>query len=83
MPRCTLGNNIQKFAIQKNSPAIHCTSSNSLMFMHRVGLGHLAARHLNGWSAGQVGRHVKCWRREWNGRRWPTALSYGVMAIFR
>jgi len=24
-----------------------------------------------GWSAGQVGRHVKCWRREWNGGGGP------------
>jgi len=33
--------------------------------------GNLALATWAGWSAGQVGRHVKCWRREWNIRGGP------------
>jgi len=29
--------------------------------------GCLALARWAGWSAGLVGRYVKCWRREWNG----------------
>jgi len=38
--------------------------------------GNLALARWAGWSAGQVGRHVKCRRREWNGGGSPEALSY-------
>jgi len=33
-----------------------------------------------GWSAGHVGCHVKCWRREWNGggAQWPFAREGGL-----
>jgi len=34
-------------------------------------LGCLALARWAGWSAGQVGRHVKSWRKEWNGVSGP------------
>jgi len=37
--------------------------------------GNLALTRWAGWSAGQVGRHVICWRREWNGWGGPGTLS--------
>jgi len=42
-------------------------------------LGRLALAMWAGWSAGLVGRHVECCRREWNGRGDPVALSYGIL----
>jgi len=39
--------------------------------------GCLALARWAGWSAGQVGRHVKCWRREWNGEGEPGPLAIG------
>jgi len=40
--------------------------------------GCLALARWADWSAGQVGRNVKCWRREWNGGSGPGAPSYGT-----
>jgi len=37
--------------------------------------GCMALARWTGWSAGLVDRHVKCWRREWNGGGGPEALS--------
>jgi len=37
--------------------------------------GSLAFATWAGWSAGQVGRHVKWWTREWNGAGGPGPLS--------
>jgi len=33
------------------------------------GLSRLALAKWASWSAGMVGRHVQCYRREWNGGR--------------
>jgi len=33
----------------------------------RGSLGRLALSRWTGWSSGQVGRYVKCWKREWDG----------------
>jgi len=35
----------------------------------------LALARWASWSAGQVGRHVKCWLREWNGGEGPGPLA--------
>jgi len=42
-----------------------------IMEISSGGLGCLALARWASWSAGQVGRHVKCCRREWNGGGGP------------
>jgi len=51
-----------------SSQHIQCPTVCVICFIlaHRGGLERSAARWA-GWFAIQVGRHVKCWRREWNG----------------
>ena len=53
---------LPKHVDQESQPLQHHAKDTA-----RYSLGRLALSRWAGWSAGQVGRHVKCWRRERNG----------------
>jgi len=48
---------------------VHQTSHSVYSYGQTGPPGCLALARWAGWSAGHVGRHVKCWRRERNGVR--------------